>query len=117
MRASDGTLLQVKCRVIEPGSRRAHVHSPFRSWTFHACVFVILNRISYEIEQAVEVPVEQVKAAARASSWVSGERITAGQIRAGLDGAVGVTARLKEAYVAMNRLAQTQVAWPSQCVC
>lgn len=107
VRAADGTLLQVKCRVIEPGSRRTHVYSPFRSWSFHACVVVILNSVTYHIEQAVEVPADQVKAIAQASPWVAGHRITVGQIRAGLDGAVDVTDRLREAYGTMDRLEQT----------
>ncbi|MBQ1076800.1 hypothetical protein KBX06_27165 [Micromonospora sp. C31] len=109
VRAAGGTLLQVKCRVIEPGSRRTQVYSPFRSWSFDACVFVILNSVTYDIEQAVEVPAGQVKTAARASSWVAGHRITVSQTRAGIDGAVDVTARLREAYEAMDRREQTQV--------
>ena len=109
VRAADGTLLQVKCRVIEPGGQRTHVYSPFRSWSFDACVFVILSSVTYDIEHAVEVPVDQVKAAARASSWVAGHRITVSQIHAGLDNAVDVTDRLREAYGAMDRLEQKQV--------
>ena len=109
VRAADGTLLQVKCRVIEPGGRRTHVYSPFRSWSFDACVFVILNSVTYNIEQAVEVPADQVKGAARASSWVAGHRITVGQIRAGIEGAVDVTDQLREAYVALDRPEQTPV--------
>lgn len=101
VRAADGTLLQVKCRVIEPGSRRTAVYSPFRSWSFDACVFVILDSVTYEVEQAVEVPVEQVKAAARESSWVAGHRVTLSQVRAGFHGAVDVTDRVREAYGAM----------------
>ncbi|MFF0316660.1 hypothetical protein ACFYPH_18795 [Micromonospora sp. NPDC005252] len=102
MRAADGTLLQVKCRVIEPGSRRTAVYSPIRSWNFDACVFVILDSVTYEVEQAVEVPVDQVRAAARESSWVAGHRVTVGQVRAGFDGAVDVADRLREAYGAMD---------------
>jgi hypothetical protein len=57
------------------------VYSPFRSWDFHACIFVNLNSLTYDIDHAVEVPVDQVKAIARESSWVAGHRITVGQIR------------------------------------
>lgn len=109
VRAADGTSLQVKCRVVEPGRRRTHVYSPFRSWSFDACVFVSLNSATYDIEQAVEVPVDQVRTIARASSWVAGHRITVSQIRAGVDGAVDVTDRLREAYDAVDRLEQTQL--------
>lgn len=109
VRAADGTLLQVKCRVIAPGSRRSHVYSPFRRFNFHTCVFVTLNSVTYDIEHAVEVPADQVKAIAHANPWVAGHRITVGQIRAGIEGAVDVTNRLREAYEAMDRLEQTQV--------
>lgn len=102
VRTADGVLLQVKCRVIEPGSRRTHVFSPFRSWDFHACVFVVLNSRTYEVDQAVEIPVEQVREIARATTWVAGHRITVGQIRAGVSGAVDVTGRLQEAYEAID---------------
>ncbi|MEU8336899.1 DUF6998 domain-containing protein [Micromonospora tulbaghiae] len=102
VRAADGTLLQVKCRVIEPGGRRTHVFSPFRSWDFHACVFVILNSATYEVELAVQVPADEVRRAARPSSWVAGHRVTVGQIRSGLDGAADVTDRLREAYEALD---------------
>jgi hypothetical protein len=107
VRAEDCTLLQVKCRVIEPGSRRTHVYSPFRSWSFHSCVFVGLNSVSYDIERATEIPVNSIKSIARESSWVAGQRVTVNQILAGVPGAVDVTDRLREAYEAMNRPDQT----------
>lgn len=103
VRTADGVLLQVKCRVVEPGSRRTHVYSLFRSWDFDACVFVNLNSVTYDIEQAVEIPVEQVQAIARLSSWVAGHRITVSQIRSGISGAVDVTEPLRRAYEAMDR--------------
>jgi hypothetical protein len=103
VRTADGVLLQVKCRVVEPGSRRTHVFSPFRSWDFHACVFITLNSVTYDIDQAVEIAVDQVQESARESSWVAGHRITVGQIRAGIASAVDVTDRLREAYEAMDR--------------
>jgi hypothetical protein len=102
VRAAGGALLQVKCRVVEPGSRRTHVYSPFRSWDFHACVFVTLDSVTYEIVQAVEVSVDQVKAIARESSWVAGHRVTVSQIHGGVGGAVNVTERLREAYAALD---------------
>jgi hypothetical protein len=94
----------VKCRVIEPGSRRAHIYSPFRSWDFHACVFVTLNSVTYDIDHAVEIPVGQVKELSRASSWVAGHRISVGQIRKAGGSAIDVTERLKAAYESMDRL-------------
>ena len=104
VRTAEDVLLQVRCRVIEPGSRRTHVYPPFRSWEFHACVFVTLNSATYDVDYAVEIPVDRVKELARASSWVAGHRITVGQIRNGFNGAVDVTERLKAAYEAMDRL-------------
>lgn len=107
VRTADGVLLQVKCRVVEPGSLRTHVYSPFRSWDFHACIFVILNSVTYDTDHAVEVSVDLVKAIARKSSWVAGHRITVSQIRGDVGGAVDVTERLREAYEALDRLEQT----------
>jgi hypothetical protein len=100
--AADGVRLQVKCRVVERGSRRTQVYSPFRSWDFQACVFVTLDSVTYDIVQAVEVSVDQVKAIARKSSWVAGHRVTVSQIRGGVGGAIDVTERLREAYAAMD---------------
>ena len=83
------------------------MYSPFRSWDFHACIFVILNSVTYDIDHAVEVSVDLVKAIARESSWVAGHRITVNQIRGDVGGAVDVTERLREAYEALDRLDQT----------
>lgn len=104
IRTADGVLLQVKCRVAESGGRRTQVYSPFRSWDFDACVFVNLDAATYDIDRALEVPVDQVKAIARENSWVAGHRVTVSQIRGGVDGAVEVTDRLREAYEALDRV-------------
>jgi len=65
---------------------------------------VTLNSVTYDVDYAVEIPVDRVKELARASSWVAGHRITVGQIRNGFNGAIDVTERLKAAYEAMDRL-------------
>lgn len=52
VRASDGRLLQVKSRVIGPDTRRSQVFSPFRTFDFDACVFVIFDARDYSISNA-----------------------------------------------------------------
>lgn len=45
---SDGRTLQVKTRLVNGTARRGN-YSPFRSWTFDSCVFVLLDSASYEV--------------------------------------------------------------------
>ena len=75
MRANDGRLLQVKSRVIFPGAHKSQVFSPFRSYEFDACVFVLFDGRNYEISQAIEVPRQSVMAIARRSEWVAASRV------------------------------------------
>jgi hypothetical protein len=97
VRADDGRLLQVKCRVLERSDRRAHSYSPFRSWGFDACVFVLLDAASYAVTSAVEVPMARVRASAREVAWVRGHRLHVRQNLAVLPGARDVTAELQAA--------------------
>lgn len=90
VRAPDGRLLQVKVRLIAAGDRRSHNFSPFRSWDFHACVFLLLDAHTYDIASAVEVPVDSVRGMARETEWVRGFRIGT---RAALLAAPGATDR------------------------
>src|SRR5579871_2623269 len=39
--------LQVKCRLVDPHSRRNESFSAFRSWEFDACVFITLDCYTY----------------------------------------------------------------------
>lgn len=83
--------LQVKCRLVDPGDRRSQSFSPFRSWEFGACIFIVLDCYTYDIIRAVEIPVETVKALATEISWVSGHRINISQITVPVQGARDVT--------------------------
>ena len=63
----DGTTLQVKCRVIDPCAKRAQVYSPFRSWDFDRCVFVLLDINSYDVMSGIEVPASSLRSVAQLS--------------------------------------------------
>jgi hypothetical protein len=60
VQAADGSLLQVKSRVLEPGKPPGN-YSPFRSWDFHAGVFVHFDATTYEVVHALEVPVATIQ--------------------------------------------------------
>ncbi len=87
--------LQVKVRLIAASDRRSHSYSPFRSWNFDACVFVLLDAHTYDVVRAVEVPVAGVQELAREVRWVKGFRIgTRADLRL-IDGAVDRTTNLR----------------------
>jgi len=67
-----GRLLQVKVRLLAVGDKKSHVYSPFRSWDFDACVFLLMDAHSYNVVRAVELPVATVQALAREAAWVKG---------------------------------------------
>jgi hypothetical protein len=96
-------LLQVKARLIAAGDRKSHVYSPFRSWDFHACVFLLLDAHSYDITQAIELPVATVKALSRETKWVNGFHITGKTPLLSQDGAVDRTAEIARALAALDR--------------
>lgn len=100
VRAGDGRLLQVKCRVVSTG--RGGNYSFFRSWDFDACVFVQLDVDSYQVATAVEVPVAGVRALARASVHVNGARIGLREDLLALDGAVDRTADFRQARASLS---------------
>ena len=54
-------LLQVKCRVTDASSTKSQTYSPFRSFAFDSCVFVVLDSVSYEMIRAIEVDRELVE--------------------------------------------------------
>jgi hypothetical protein len=94
--------LQVKVRLIAAGDRRSQSYSPFRSWEFDACVFVLLDAHTYDVVSAVEVPVAGVRELARETTWVKGFRIgTGGDLRK-VAGAVDRTAELRRALEALS---------------
>ena len=72
--------LQVKCRLVDKDSRRYESFSPFRSWEFHACVFLTLDCYTYDVIKAIEIPMATVKSIAHETAWVRGHRISVRQI-------------------------------------
>lgn len=98
----DGTTLQVKCRVIDPQGRRSQVYSPFRSWSFDRCVFVLLDIETYEVISGVEVPAASLRSIARRSEWVAGDRIGLSTDLTSLDSARDVTEMLSAAMAALE---------------
>jgi hypothetical protein len=83
--------LQVKCRLVGRDDRRSQSFSPFRSWEFNACVFVVFDCHTYDVVRAVEIPMETVKTLARESSWVKGHRVSVSQIAGPVEGVRDVT--------------------------
>lgn len=97
--AVDGRRLQVKRRVIVPGGRGTQTFSPFRSWDFDACVFVLFDAFTYEVTSAVEVPVAPVMDLARPVTHVGATamRLSTRSPYATQPGAVDVTKQLQVA--------------------
>ena len=89
--------LQVKCRLIDPDSRRYESFSPFRSWAFDACVFMALDCHTYDVVRAVEIPMATVQAIARETSWVKAHVISVRQIAGPVPGARDVTDLIRRA--------------------
>jgi hypothetical protein len=93
----DQRRLQVKSRLIAATHRGTSFYSPFRSWDFDACVFVLFDPFSYEVHKAVEVPVPVVKSYAREAAWVKGFRVSTRADLFRMPGAVDVTERVAKA--------------------
>lgn len=95
--SADGRRLQVKCRVIDPTLGKAQTFSPFRSWDFDACVFVILDASTYDLLHARLLSAGDLQAFAQHTAWVNGYRVTVAQVL-GRPGAHDVGAMLQTAY-------------------
>jgi hypothetical protein len=89
--------LQVKVRLIAAGDRKSHSYSPFRSWEFDACVFVLLDAHTYDVTSAVEVPQAGVEGIARETKWVNGSRVGTRADLLGVPGAVDRTSEIRHA--------------------
>lgn len=96
-----GRKLQVKCRVVIDGDRRSHSYSPFRSFDFDGCVFVVLDAADYHVVDARELNVADVQTLARDVNWVAGKRVNVRQILA-VDAARSLTSELREAQVRID---------------
>lgn len=101
---ADGRRLQVKCRVVQPAMRPSETYSPFRSWDFDACVFVLLDPATYDVRQAVELPVAAVEAISAPNEWTAGHRVQVGQDLLAAPGAVERTAELRAALRELDAL-------------
>lgn len=101
VRAADGRLLQVKSRVIGPDARRSQVFSPFRSFDFDACVFVVFDARDYSITNAIELPAESVRGLSHRSEWVAGNRVRVFADLLNAAGAVDVTVALQRSLDAL----------------
>jgi hypothetical protein len=99
---ADGRLLQVKARLIVTGDTKSHVYSPFRSWGFDACVFLLMDAHTYDVARAVELPVATVQALARETAWVKGFRIATKSPLLEQPGAVDVTSAVRSALDALG---------------
>jgi hypothetical protein len=98
VRSADGRRLQVKCRTVsEVVPRGQRGLSPFRSFDFDAAVIVLLDESSFDVVQAVELPVDAVQASARHVAWVNGYRVHANAALMTAPAASDVTALLRRA--------------------
>lgn len=59
VRAADGTVLQVKTRLLAAGDRHSHNYSPFRSWDFDACVFLISDAHTQDVASLGKPPMSE----------------------------------------------------------
>ena len=94
--------LQVKCRVVDAASKKSESFSPFRSFDFDACVFVVLDSKNYHVAHAAEVSRASVEASSTLYKWVAGSRVTVSHVKA-LTDARDVTEVLREAQVEVDK--------------
>jgi hypothetical protein len=96
VRAADGRRLQVKCRTVGAAARRGQRGlSPFRSFDFDAAVVVLLDESTFDVVQAVELPVAVVEKAGRHVAWVNGYRVRVTAELLDRPDAIDVTERLQ----------------------
>lgn len=101
VRTADEVKLQVKSRVIDRAKPKSGTFSPFRSWDFHACVFVFFDSESYAVTRAVELTADEVRQVATESKWVAGHRVSRAQLN---NVGVDVTEKIAKAYEALDRV-------------
>ena len=103
VRADDGRLLQVKCRVVSDHPRRGQLGlSPFRSFDFDAAVIVLLAETTYDVLRAVELPVDAVRECSTFAGHVNGHRMHATSALLARPGAVDVTERVRAALASLD---------------
>ena len=97
--AGDGRKIQVKSRLVAPGSKGTQQYSPFRSWDFDAGVFITFDAFTYDVTQALEVPCEGIQSLASPVPHVgsTAARVHTKAPLLGLPNAIDVTSRLQAA--------------------
>jgi hypothetical protein len=96
----DGTLVQVKARVVgNPMQRSQRQASPFRSWDFDKAALVLLSATDYSVVRASLVPRDEVRKRATYRKHVNGDVVFMTDELLGCDAANDVT----EAFRAATR--------------
>lgn len=75
LQAADGRRVQVKARIVGPGTKPGAIFSVFRSFDFDIAVLLAFDSATYDVLWAREVPTADIEAATRYSSHVNGHRI------------------------------------------
>ncbi len=79
--SADSLRVQVKVRVLRAGTNAAAVFSPFRSFDFDLCAFLIVDDLENRVVVAREWTVEQVQALSRHRTHTNGSVVRMSQIR------------------------------------
>ncbi len=79
--AEDGRRIQVKVRLIRPGTSKAAVFSPIRSFDFHAALFLLIDDEAGEVEIARELSAAEVREHGRHREHTNGVVLRIGQAR------------------------------------
>lgn len=78
--AEDGRRIQVKVRVMRPGTRKSSVFSAIRSFGFDACLFLLIDDDADDVLVARELTVEQVQALGSHRAHTNGTVLRVGQL-------------------------------------
>lgn len=95
--AEDGRRIQVKVRLIRPGTSKAAVFSPIRSFDFDASVFLLVDDEAGDVEVARELTVNEILAHGKHRAHTNGVVLRIGQMRT-LDVGVDLTKPFRRAW-------------------
>lgn len=79
--AEDGRRIQVKVRLIRPGTSKAAVFSPIRSFDFDACLFLLVDDDAGDVEIARELTAAEVREHGKHREHTNGVVLRVGQAR------------------------------------
>ena len=96
--AEDGRRIQVKVRLIRPGTSKAAVFSPIRSFDFDACLFLLVDDDAGDVEIARELTAAEVREHGKHREHTNGVVLRVGQARS-----LGVGSDLTEEFRATWR--------------